>query len=134
MTRKCHNQTLQTNTSNTNSHMTARSQLKQNNQFCLPQQEDYKIRHDTKHCMNNLDLTQPPQTMGVTINNDLTTTEPSPLNEDHQQPLGGGGGGGLNAFTFLIFTLDSAIVKAQKMFSSHGCLLTYAMFHHRQTI
>ena len=48
---------------------------------------------------------------------------------------GGGGGGGLNAFYWhQIFALDSAIVEAQKMLSSHGGCPTIAMYHHRETI
>ena len=45
--------------------------------------------------------------------------------------VGGGGGGGLNAFCwYQIFALDSAVVEVQEMFSSHGGLLTIAMYHH----
>ena len=46
-----------------------------------------------------------------------------------------GGGGGLNAFyRHQIFALDSAVVEAQKMLSSHGGFRTIAMHHHRETI
>ena len=39
--------------------------------------------------------------------------------------------GGLNAFYwYQIFALDSAVVEVQEMFSSHGSLLTIAMYHH----
>ena len=42
---------------------------------------------------------------------------------------------GLNAFYwYKIFALDSAVVEAQKMLSSHGGLLTIAMYHHSETI
>ena len=48
---------------------------------------------------------------------------------------GGGGGGRLNAFYwYQIFALDSAVVEVQEMFSSHGSLLTIAMFHHGETL
>ena len=40
-------------------------------------------------------------------------------------------GGGLNA---LFFALDSAVVEVQEMFSSHGNLLTNAMYHHGETV
>ena len=41
---------------------------------------------------------------------------------------GGGGGGGLNSFYwYQIFTLDSAVVEAQTLLSSHGGFLTIAM-------
>ena len=69
--------------------------------------------------------------MGVTINNKSTTTEPPPLNgQQPKPPGGGGGGGGLNAFYwYRIFALDYAVVEVQEMFSSHGSLLSIAMFY-----
>ena len=71
--------------------------------------------------------------MGVTINNKLTTTEPPP--QIGQQPKPPGGGGGLNTFYwYQIFDLDSAVVEVQKLLSSHGSLLTIAMYHHRETL
>ena len=43
--------------------------------------------------------------------------------------------GGLNAsYWYQILALDSAVVEAQKMLSSHGGFLIYAMSHHRETI
>ena len=68
--------------------------------------------------------------MGVTINKSTTTTEP-PLNTGQQpKPPGGGGGGGgaLNTFYwYQIFALHSVVVEVQKLFSSHGSLLTVEM-------
>ena len=32
------------------------------------------------------------------------------------------------------FALDSAVVEVQEMFSSHGRLLTIAMYHHGETL
>ena len=62
--------------------------------------------------------------MELTINKKLTTTEPP-----------GGGGGGLKAFYwYQIFALDSAVVEVQEMFSSHGGLLTKAMYQHGETL
>ena len=74
--------------------------------------------------------------MGVTINNKSTTTEPLPSNgQQPKPPGGGGGGGGLNAFYwYQILALDSAVVELQEMFSSHGSLLTIAMYHHGETL
>ena len=41
-----------------------------------------------------------------------------------------GVGGSLNAFYwYQIFALDSVVVEVQKLFSSHGSLLTIAMYH-----
>ena len=33
-----------------------------------------------------------------------------------------------------IFALDSFVIETQKVFSSHGGSLTFAMYHHRETI
>ena len=42
---------------------------------------------------------------------------------------------GLNAFYWhQIFALDAVVVEAQKMISSHAGLLTYTVYHHRETI
>ena len=68
--------------------------------------------------------------MGVTINNKSTTTEPPPYNGQQPKPPGC-----LNAFYwYQIFALDSAVVEVQEMFSSHGSLLTIAMFHQGETL
>ena len=67
--------------------------------------------------------------MGVTINKKSTTTEPRLRTDSSLSHRGGGGG--LNAFYwYQIFTLDSAVVEVQEMFSSHGGHLTNAMYHH----
>ena len=57
MSRKCHNNTLQTNPrhreedpQNINSIKISERQLKQINQLCLPRQDDCKTRKDTKYC------------------------------------------------------------------------------------
>ena len=65
----------------------------------------------------NIEQSQTP-TMGVTINK-------SQQQQNHRlrtdSSLSHRGGGGLNAFYwYQIFTLDSAVVEVQKMFSSHG--------------
>ena len=45
------------------------------------------------------------------------------------------GGGGLNAFYwYQIFALESAVVEVKEMFSSHGSLLTIAMYHHGEKL
>ena len=68
--------------------------------------------------------------MGVTINQKSTTTEPPPKNGQQPKPPGG-----LNAFYwYQIFTLDAAVVEVQEMFSSHGGLLTNAIYHHGETL
>ena len=68
--------------------------------------------------------------MGLTINKNSTTTEPPPKNgQQPKQP------GDLNAFYwYKIFALDYAVVEVQEMFSSHGGLLTNAMYHHGETL
>ena len=63
--------------------------------------------------------------MGVTTNNKSTTTEPPPSNGQQPKPSGS-----LNAFYWhQIPALDSTVVEVQEMFSSHGNLLTIAMYH-----
>ena len=48
---------------------------------------------------------------------------------------GGGGGGGLKCILLdQIFARYSTVVEVQEMFSSHGDLLTNAMYHHRETL
>ena len=37
-------------------------------------------------------------------------------------------------YWYQIFTLDFAIVEVQEMFGLHGSLLTYAMYHHGETL
>ena len=77
----------------------------------------------------NIEQLQTP-TMGVTINKKSTTTEPPPYNGQQPKPQGG-----LNAFYwYQIFALDSAVVEVQEMFSSHGCHLTNAKYHHGETL
>ena len=74
--------------------------------------------------------------MELTINKKSTTTEPPPEVGQQPKPPGvGGGGWGLNAiYWYQIFALDSAAVEVQEMFSSHGGLLTNAMYHHGETL
>ena len=69
--------------------------------------------------------------MAATINNEsTTTTEPTPWNRRQPQTLRG-----LNIFYwYQIFALYSVVVKTQKWFSSHVCVLTNTMYHHRETI
>ena len=68
--------------------------------------------------------------MEVTINKKSTTTEPPPKNGQQPKPPWG-----LNAFYwYQIFALNSAVVVEQEMFSSHGGLLTNAMYHHGETL
>ena len=65
--------------------------------------------------------------MGVTNNNRTTTTT---LERRADKPPEG-----LKAFYwYQIFALISAVVEIQEMFSSHGGLLTIAMYHHGKTL
>ena len=58
---------------------------------------------------------------GIKLYNYSTTTEPPILERTTAQATGGGG---LNAFSwYQIIALDSAVVKTQKLFSSHGGFL-----------
>ena len=60
-------------------------------------------------------------TMGVIINNESTTLERTAAKAT----------GGLKCiYWYQTFTLDSAVVEEQKMFSWHGGLLTIELYHH----
>ena len=77
MIRKYHNHKLQTNPwhrEDHNNHETPGRQTKQSNQLSLPHQDDCKTRMNVQQ---NIEQLQNP-TMGVTINNESTTTEPPP--------------------------------------------------------
>ena len=79
MIRKYHNHKLQTNPWHReeephNNHETPGRQTKQSNQLSLPHQDDCKTRMNVQQ---NIEQLQNP-TMGVTINNESTTTEPPP--------------------------------------------------------
>ena len=61
------------------------------------------------NAQQNIEQLQNP-TVGVTINNESTTTEPPPYSGQQPKPLGS-----LNAFYwYQIFALYSAVVEAQK--------------------
>ena len=62
----------------------------------------------------------------------ITTIRTTALERTATEATGGGGGASIN-FTGQIFTLDSAVIKTQNEFSSHGGFLTYTMYHHRET-
>ena len=68
--------------------------------------------------------------MGVTINKKSTITEQPPQKGQQPKPLGGL----IEFYWYQIFALDSAIVEVQEMVSSHGGLLTNAMYHHGETL
>ena len=79
MIRIYHNHKLQTNPWHRgeephNNHETRGRQTKQSNQLSLPHQDDCKTRMNVQQ---NIEQLQNP-TMGVTINNESTTTEPPP--------------------------------------------------------
>ena len=80
MVRKCQNHKLQTNPWHReeephNNHETPGRQTKQSNQLSLPNQDDCKTRMDIKERTKNIEQLQT-LTMGVSINNKSTTTEP----------------------------------------------------------
>ena len=79
MIRKYHNHKLQTNPlyreeEPHNNHETPGRQTKQSNQLSLSQLDDCKTQNNAQQ---NIEQLQNP-TMGVTINNESTTTEPPP--------------------------------------------------------
>ena len=112
-----------------NHHETPGRQIKQSNQPPPPHQDDCNTRMDIKQRTTKHITLQTP-TMGVTTNKKSTTTEPRPQNGQQPKPPGG-----LNApFWYQIFSLDSAVVEVQEMFSSHGGHLTNAMYHNGETL
>ena len=72
-----------------NRHETPRRQTKQSNQLSLPEQDDRKIRMDKGNVQQNIEQLQT-HTMGVTINNKSTATEPPPNNGRQSKPPAGG--------------------------------------------
>ena len=70
-----------------NIHETPGRQTKPSNQLSLPHQDDCKTRIDIIVTHNKTERLQNP-TMGVTINNESTTAEPSPSNGQQPKPLG----------------------------------------------
>ena len=64
------------------------------------------------------------------MNNKSRPTEPPHCNgQQYKHP------GGLNAcYWDQIYALGSAVVEVQEMFSSHGSLLTIAMYLHGETL
>ena len=92
MIRKYYNHTLHINPcyreeepQNINSRKTSDT-----NQLSLPHQGDCKTRKDNKYCITKQGSnTEPKQTMGATINNELTTTEPPPYTGHQPKPLRG---------------------------------------------
>ena len=72
-----------------------------------------KLVWTQSNAQQNIEQLKNPK-MGVIINNELSTTEPTPSNGQQPKPPGGGGGG-LDAFYwYQIFVLDSAVVETQK--------------------
>ena len=110
-----------------NNHKTPGRQTKKSNQLSLLHQDDCKTRTDTKkHTTKQL---QNPTT-GATINKNFNNNKTTALEQTAAKA-----NEGLNASHWhQILTLDSAVVEAQKMFSSHGGFLTIAINHLRETI
>ena len=82
MIRKYHNYKLLTNPWHHeeephNHHETLGRQTKQSNQLSNPHQDDCSTRMDIKYAQQNIEQLQTPK-MGVTINNESTTTESPP--------------------------------------------------------
>ena len=129
---KFHNHKLQTNLWHReeeprNNHETPGRQTKQSNHLSLPHRNDCKARMDTilntaKH--KTITESQNGSNNPKQINNNRTTA---------LEWTAAKAKGGLNAFyRYQIFAIDSAVVDAQKMLSSHGGCLTSAMYHHRE--
>ena len=134
MIRKYHNHKLQTYPCHReeephNHHETPGRQTKQSNQVSLPHQDDCKTRRDIKkRTSKHTTITESHNASNnkQQVNNNRTTT---------LERTAALATGGLNVFYWhKIFALDSAVVEVQKLFSSHGSLLTIAMYHHGETL
>ena len=82
MIRKCHNHKLQINSWHReeephNNHETPGGPSKQSNQLSFPIKMIAKLEGTSSNVQHNIEQLQTP-TMGVTINNKSTTTEPPP--------------------------------------------------------
>ena len=128
MIRKYYNHTLHTNRwyreeepQNINSH-----KISETKQLSLPHQKDCNTRKGTKYCITKQGLnTEPQQTMGVTINNGSTTTEPPYLTSD-SKPLRGPN----TFYWYHIFAQDDCVVKIASFIiicSSGKKLLTFTL-------
>ena len=135
MIRKYHKHKLQTNPWHReeepqNNHDTPGRQTKQSNQLSLPHQDDCKTRRDikkrtTKH--RTFTESHNGSNSNQQVNNNRTTALEWTAAQAKRW-------GGLNAFYwYQIFALDSAGVELQKLFSSHGSLLTIAFYYHAET-
>ena len=135
MIRKYHNHKLQTNLWHGkeephNNHETPEKKAKQSDQLSLPHQDDCEtsMGHEVTHneTYNNYRI---PQWESQSTMNQQQQNHPLRMDSNLSH------WGGLNAFYwYQISALDSVVVKAQKMLSSHGGFLHFAMYHHKETI
>ena len=133
MVRKCHNLKLQTNAWHRHTTITKHQEDKlsqaTSSLSLWPIKMIAKLECKLSHLQQNIDQLQT-ATMGATMNNKPTTTEPQAKDGQQSKPLWD-----LNAFyRYQIFALDSAVVKVQEMFSSHVSLLTKATYQHGGTL
>ena len=104
-------------------------QNKQSTQLSLPHQDDYKTRMDIKYRKTKH------RTITDSHNGSNNKQQQNHRLRTDSSLSHRGGGGVLNAFYwYQIFALDSSVVKVQDLFSSHGSLLTIAMYHHAETL
>ena len=134
MISKNHNHKLQSNPWHReeephNNHEIPGRHIKQINQLSLPHRDHCKTRMETYYCTTKyrtITESHNGSNNQQRIYNSRTTTR----SQSHW-----GWGGGFKAFYwYQIFALNSAVVEAQNMLSSHGEFLTIAMHHHRETI
>ena len=113
MIKKYHNHKLQTNLWHReeephNNHETQGRQTNQSNQLSFPQQGDCKTRKTQGNAQKHIEQLQNP-TMGETISNESTTTEPPSRTDSSLSLLG------LQCILLVPnLRLDSAVVEAKK--------------------
>ena len=125
MIRKYYNHKLLTNLwyceeESHNNHQTPERQTKQSNQLFLTHRDNCKTRMDTKQCTT--------KNRKVTESHNGSNNQQR-INNNKTFVLERTAAKATNAFCWhQIFALDSAVVEAQTMLSSHGGFLTIAIY------
>ena len=134
MIRIYHNHKLQTNPWHReeephSNHKTLEDKLSTASSSLFPIKKIAKLEGTQSNVQQNIEQLQTP-TMGVTL-----STSQQQQNHRLRTDSSLSHRGCLNAFYwYQFFALDSAVVEVQEMFSSHGSLLTTAMYHHGETL
>ena len=129
MIRKCHNHKPQTSPwhlkEEPNNHYgTPGRQTKQSNKLSLPHQDDCKTRTDIKK--------RTAQHITIKDSHNGSSNKQSQQQQNHR--LRTNSILSHHGLKCILLALDSAVVEVQETFSSHGSLLTNAMYHRGVTV